>query len=99
MIGMSSLLKSHHAAHIFAAWGVLMALTAASWWVGADHSVAGMSTTVAMVSLLLLTFSKIYVVGHSFMELREASPWLVRLFSGWCAGLCAVLTGMYLTLV
>jgi hypothetical protein len=44
------------------------------------------------------TFAKIYVVGHAFMELREAATWLTRTFSTWCAALCLVLSVMYLTI-
>ena len=96
---MTILLKGHHARYICGAWLVLMGLTAASWWVGADHDLGGMGRDIAMVSILLLTFAKIYVVGHSFMELREAARWLVRLFSTWCAALCSVLVGLYFALV
>lgn len=85
-----------HTAYVFGAWTVLMALTAASWWVGADREGVGLGRDIAMVSILLLTFAKIFVVGHSFMELREAAPWLNRMFVAWCIVLCVLLSGMYL---
>ena len=87
-----------HTAYVCGAWVVLMVLTAASWWVGADHDAIGLGRNVSMISILVLTFAKIYVVGHSFMELREAAPWLTRTFSAWCVLLCLVLSGMYLAI-
>jgi hypothetical protein len=78
------------------AWAVLMILTGATWWIGADHDPAGFGRDISMVSLLVLTFAKIYVVGHAFMELREAAPWLRRTYAGWCVGLCLILSVYYL---
>jgi hypothetical protein len=49
-----------------------------------------------MITILVLTFGKIAVVGHSFMELREAAPWLARTFFGWCLVMCVTLSAMYL---
>jgi heme/copper-type cytochrome/quinol oxidase subunit 4 len=85
-------------AYAVGAWAVLMALTLASWWLGADHGPAGLGLDVTMVSILVLTFAKIAVVGHSFMELRESARWLTRTFFGWCVGMCLVLSVMYLVL-
>ena len=90
--------KNVHTAYVVGAWGVLMALTAASWWVGADHGFAGLGKNIAMISILVLTFAKIFVVGHSFMELREAARWLTIAFSTWCIVLCLVLSGLYLAI-
>lgn len=90
--------KSIHTAYVVGAWGVLMVLTAASWWVGADHGFAGLGKSIAMISILVLTFAKIFVVGHSFMELREAARWLTITFTAWCIVLCLVLSGLYLAI-
>lgn len=87
-----------HSTYILGAWVVLMALTAATWWLGADHGIGGLGRRIAMVSILVLTFAKIYVVGHAFMELREAAVWLTRTFTTWCVALCVVLSAMYLTI-
>lgn len=95
---MTMLSKNKHTQYVWMAWLVLMTLTAASWWMGADHGVENMGKSVTMVSILVLTFAKIFVVGHSFMELREAASWLVRAFAGWCIGLCTVLCVLYLQL-
>jgi hypothetical protein len=89
---------TRHTIYVVGAWVVLMALTAATWWLGADHRVAGLGRQIAMVSILVLTFAKIYVVGHAFMELREAASWLTRTFTVWCVALCLVLSAMYLTI-
>lgn len=90
-------LPTRHTTYVVGAWLVLMALTALTWWLGADHGVAGLGRRVAMVSILVLTFAKIYVVGYAFMELREAASWLTRTFTTWCVALCLVLSAMYLT--
>lgn len=82
--------------YIVVAWVVLMILTAASWWLGADHQALGLGLDVSMISILVLTFGKVAVVGHSFMELREAAPWLQRTFFGWCLATCVALSVMYL---
>lgn len=87
-----------HITYVYSAWLVLMILTAASWWVGTDHDIAGLGHDVAMVSILVLSFAKIYVVGHSFMELREAAHWLNWMFKTWCVVLCSVLCGIYLAI-
>jgi hypothetical protein len=85
-----------HKAYVIGAWCVLMGLTAVSGWLGADHDMAGLGASFAMVSILVVTFAKIFVVGHTFMELREAAPWLKNLFLGWCVVLCITLSAMYL---
>ncbi|MFE3001618.1 cytochrome C oxidase subunit IV family protein [Nocardia sp. NPDC059246] len=93
---MTTLTANKNTNYVVGAWLVLMVLTAATWWVGADHAIAGFGRDAAMVSILVLTFAKIYVVGHAFMEMREAAPWLTRTFTAWCIALCAVLSAMYL---
>lgn len=95
---MTILNSDRHMRYVGGAWLVLMALTAISWWVGADHDIAGFGRDFAMIGILVLSFAKIYVVGHSFMELREAAPWLTRIFTTWCVALCVVLSGMYLAI-
>lgn len=85
-----------HKTYVVGAWGVLMVLTAVSWWLGLDHDMAGLGTRFAAISILVVTFAKIYVVGHAFMELREAAPWLQYLFRAWCAAVCLTLCILYL---
>jgi hypothetical protein len=95
---MTIIIDDKHITYVIGAWTVLMILTAASWWLGADHAAAGLGLNICMISILVLTFGKIAVVGHSFMELREAAPWLQRTFFGWCLTTCVVLSVMYLTI-
>lgn len=85
-----------HKTYVVGAWGALVVLTAISWWLGADHEVAGLGTRFAAISILVVTFAKIYVVGHSFMELREAARWLQYAFKAWCAVVCITLCILYL---
>ncbi len=82
--------------YVVGAWAALMGLTAATWWLGVDHAVSLLGRNMSMITILVLTFGKIAVVGHSFMELREAAPWLQRTFFGWCLATCAALSVMYL---
>ena len=91
--------RSSHSRYIIGAWALLMAFTACTWRLGAGHDVLGLGRQVSIVTILVLTFAKVYVVGHSFMELRQAARWLVTTFTVWCIGLCAVLSGMYLTMI
>lgn len=93
---MTTMTVDKHKTYVFGAWLVLMLLTAVSWWLGADHEMAGLGKHFAMVTILVVTFVKIYVVGHAFMELREAAPWLQNLFRAWCLVLCIALSAMYL---
>jgi Prokaryotic Cytochrome C oxidase subunit IV len=73
-------------------------LTMCTWWLGSEHDIAGLGQKLSVTTILVLTFAKVYVVGNAFMELREAARWLVLTFTIWCIALCAVLTGMYLTM-
>ena len=93
---MTTISENKNRAYVVGAWFVLMVLTAASWWLGADHDLAGLGRNVSMITILVLTFGKIAVVGHSFMELREAAPWASRTFFGWCLVMCTVLGALYL---
>ncbi|MCV7099884.1 cytochrome C oxidase subunit IV family protein [Mycobacterium palustre] len=95
---MTTVTVDKHKAYVVGAWGVLMVLTAVSWWLGSDHDMAGLGRDFAMISILLVTIAKIYVVGHAFMELREAAPWLQNLFRGWCLALCTTLCVLYLSI-
>jgi heme/copper-type cytochrome/quinol oxidase subunit 4 len=69
-------------------WVVLMGLTAVSWWLGAEHALgAALSTT----AILALAFTKVLLVGRSFMELRRAAWLLQGLFAFWCIVTCTTL--------
>ena len=46
----------------------------------------------------MLTFVKVFLVGHQFMELRIAPEALRRSFLGWCVSTCAVLVVLALWL-
>lgn len=89
---------SAHTNYIVGAWVLLMAFTLCTWWLGARHDLPGLGRQASMITILVLTFGKVFVVGHSFMELRQASRWLVITFTTWCIGLCAVLSWMYLSI-
>lgn len=84
-----------HKLHVIGAWGLLMALTAVSWRLGADHDITGLGRDFAMISILVVTFTKIYIVGYSFMEIREAKRWLQNLFRVWCLAVGCTLCILY----
>jgi hypothetical protein len=93
---MTALIGGKNTTYTVGAWIVLMVLTAASWWLGADHAVAGLALNASMITIIVLTFGKVAVVGHSFMELHDAAPWLSRTFFGWCLAMCVTLSALYL---
>lgn len=69
-------------------WAVLMGLTAVSWWLGAEHA---LSAAIATIAILVVAFTKVLLVGLSFMELHRAD-WLLRgAFAFWCIVTCAAL--------
>ena len=76
-------------------WAALVALTAVSWWLGADHGVT--SVAVATTVVLIVAFVKVTLIGRTFMELKHAAPVLKVLFFGLTAGIGATLVGIYLT--
>jgi cytochrome c oxidase subunit IV len=77
--------------YVVLAWAILMALTGLSWWLGTDRGVGPALTTAA---ILIIAFTKVFVVGRSFMELRHAAPVLHSLFALWCVIACAALIAL-----
>jgi len=71
--------------------GVLVAATIASVWLGASHRAAG--TWLAAIPIAI-AFGKVFLVGQDFMALREAHPVLRAAFALWVCGFgltCAIL--------
>ena len=83
-----------HSRTLVGTWGVLVVLTLLSSWFR-DH---GLTASLALVVILGLTFVKVFLVGHQFMELRIAPEALQRSFLGWCAGTCVALVALALWL-
>ena len=77
--------------HVVLAWAILMALTGLSWWLGTDH---GVGPVLATAVILIIAFTKVFLVGRSFMELRHASPVLQSLFALWCVIACTALIAL-----
>jgi len=75
-------------------WLLLMAATVVSWAVGAEH---GTGSLVAVVVLAIAAI-KVRLVGLDFMELRNAPIPLRAAFECYCAGIWALLSGLYLWL-
>jgi caa(3)-type oxidase subunit IV len=75
-------------------WLALVAVTVASWAVGAEHEV-GSGVAVVVLGLAVI---KVRFVGLDFMELRDAPLLLRGAFEAYCIILWMVLAGMYLWL-
>ena len=83
--------------YIVGAWAVLMAMTLLTWWLGADHGLASFGVKGIDAVILIVTFGKIFIVGHAFMEHRHAARWLRFSFAAWCAVTCGALVALYVT--
>jgi hypothetical protein len=77
-------------------WGLLVAATVTSGWLGLHHGVSSTTVTVAGTFILVITFVKIHLVGMYFMEVRHAPKFLVGLFATWTVATCAVTIGFYI---
>ncbi|MFJ2154027.1 cytochrome C oxidase subunit IV family protein [Streptomyces microflavus] len=77
-----------------AAWATLMVLTVLSWQLAGEGH-AGMGTEASTVTLFVLAFGKVLIVGYIFMDLRWAPRALHVAFSLWCAAICAGLVVLY----
>lgn len=75
-----------------AAWATLMVLTVLSWQLAVEGH-AG--TEASTVTLFVLAFGKVLIVGYIFMDLRWAPRALHVAFSLWCAAICAGLVVLY----
>jgi hypothetical protein len=80
---------------LYGVWGGLVVATVASWLLGDDHGVA--SGDVAVVAVLVITFTKIWLVGLHFMELRHAPAVLRRAFEGYVVVVPVALAALYLS--
>jgi hypothetical protein len=73
-------------------WVVLIVATLVSYALGASHGTG----SVMVVVVLAIAAIKIRLVGLDFMELRNAPLPLRLVFEGYCIGLWALLSGLYL---
>lgn len=81
---------------VTAVWALLVAATALSWALGADHGLAVGSQRLASVIVLVIAFVKVRFVGLYFMELREAPAPLRAVLEAYCLVVCLVVVGMFL---
>jgi heme/copper-type cytochrome/quinol oxidase subunit 4 len=75
-------------------WGVLVAVTLLSFWVGSDHDLSAAQGRSVLV--LILAFIKVRFIGLYFMGLRDSPTALRAAFEAWCIVVCAVLVGFFL---
>jgi len=72
-----------------AVWIVLMTATCATWWLGTGHA-GHRGANWEVLSLILVAWVKIHLVGYEFMELRGAPLALRAAFSVWTAAVGTV---------
>ena len=83
-----------HNASLISTWAILVVLTLTSWWFK-DHD---LRPDAAITLVLIISFVKVFMVGHSFMEIGR-SPRLMRaIFATWCALICTALLVLALAL-
>jgi Prokaryotic Cytochrome C oxidase subunit IV len=78
--------------HAGRVWLALMGATLVSWSLGDGHGAPQLAT----VTVIAVAFAKVYLVGHSFMELRDAPMPLRRVFGGWVVIVSLGLIALYL---
>jgi heme/copper-type cytochrome/quinol oxidase subunit 4 len=79
---------------ISAVWFVLIAATLLSFALGTGHGIS--SHQIASVVIMAVAFTKVFLVGMYFMELRDAPNVLRGIFTGYCLLVFSVVTGMFL---
>jgi caa(3)-type oxidase subunit IV len=77
-----------------AVWLILILATVVSWTLGTDHGFH--NHTLASVTILLIAFIKVRLVGLYFMELRDAPTVLRGLFETYCVIVCTVVVSVFL---
>jgi len=78
-----------------AIWALLLLATGVTWWLGTDHRAnAGGHVLVAMA--IPVAFSKVYLIGMEFMEVRTAPRTLRVVFASWVVSFATALTLLYL---
>ena len=87
---LASLLRNR----ISAVWFVLIAATLVSFALGTGHGIS--SHQLASVVIMAVAFTKVFLVGMYFMELRVAPDTLRGVFLGYCLLVFSVVTGMFL---
>ena len=75
-------------------WVLLVALTCASFWIGADHGLG--SGDAALAAVLVVAFAKTWLVLRYFMEMHAAPAALRRGADAWVAVSAAVILVLFL---
>lgn len=77
-----------------AVWFLLIGATLVSYALGTHHGVG--TARLAGTLILLVAFTKAYLIGLYFMELRGAPTALRLIFTGYCGVVFAAVAGLYL---
>ncbi|MDO0929012.1 cytochrome C oxidase subunit IV family protein [Streptomyces sp. TG1A-8] len=75
----------------FLAWLVLILATGTSWWLGHDGGADGHRPLMTLI--MVVAFTKAWMVGNYFMQLREAPGPLRWTFSAGCFAVCVAVVG------
>lgn len=75
-------------------WLLLVGVTVLSWGMG--HGVGFGDADLAGAAILVVTFVKVRLVGHDFMELRDAPRWMQAAADGWLVVITATLVARLL---
>lgn len=62
-------------------WLILMVATAANWWLGRASGLSKIDAAIPNLIIIAVAFMKAHLVGFYFMEIRDASDWLRRVFT------------------
>ncbi|ASF09475.1 hypothetical protein NBRGN_110_02500 [Nocardia brasiliensis NBRC 14402] len=73
-------------------WLLLVAATGISLLLGSGHTTA---STLGALAVITITFTKIWLVGFTFMELDTAPRVLQILFTSWVVATAVTLAGFY----
>ncbi|MFE9687484.1 cytochrome C oxidase subunit IV family protein [Streptomyces sp. NPDC006285] len=71
---------------VFLAWLVLIIATGTSWWLGHDGGAHGYGRLMTLI--MVIAFTKAWMVGNYFMQLRETPRLLRWTFSAGCVAVC-----------
>tara|TARA_R110001592_G_scaffold363392_1_gene687155 strand:+ start:80492 stop:80776 length:285 start_codon:yes stop_codon:yes gene_type:complete len=78
------------------AWLLLMVATGAGWWLGQAGHGNTQAVHLATAGVVVVAFTKVWIVGFEFMELRYAPRWLRYSFDAWIIAVCLALLSICL---
>jgi len=74
---------------------LLVAATAAAFWLGTDHPLSSLSPRLASGTVIAIAFAKVGFIGADFMELRHGHRVLRLVFVLWLVAFGAICSVLY----